>query len=92
MPRAADNLGLQINRAFGATLRSVRLERRRSQEWLAFASGYHRTYISDLERVVYSPSVVTIFHLAQALGMTPMELVQRVYDLVDMSERNSGAG
>lgn len=36
--------------AFGDVLREIRLRQGVSQESLAHASGYHRTYIGQLER------------------------------------------
>jgi transcriptional regulator with XRE-family HTH domain len=49
-----------------------------SQERLALESGYHRTYISFLERGLKNPSLKTIFKLAQALEVSPSEIIQRV--------------
>ena len=46
--------------AFGAVLRDVRKERGLSQEDLGFESGYHRTYVSLLERGLKSPSLQTL--------------------------------
>jgi len=50
--------------AFGNVLRDIRQEHSLSQEELGFESGYHRTYISLLERGRKSPSLNTIFQLA----------------------------
>jgi len=47
-----------------------------SQDELAFRSHLHRTYLSDLERGVSSPSLDAIEGLAQALGVQPHQLVQ----------------
>ncbi len=63
--------------AFGATLRALREERGLSQEALAFDSGYHHTYIGLLERGRKSPSLGTLYRLAQALGIAPSELLRR---------------
>jgi len=65
-------------RAFGQVLQEIRLQRGLSQEQLGFESGYHRTYISLLERGQKSPSLNTIFQLAVALKLTPSEMLQRV--------------
>ncbi len=63
---------------FGAVLRDIRLERGISQEKLALESGYHRTYISLLERGQKSPSLNTIFELTRVLGVPASEVVERV--------------
>lgn len=47
-----------------------------SQEQLADDSGYHRTYISQLERGLKSPSLRTLNHLAKALGISTSALVK----------------
>jgi len=64
--------------AFGAVLREVRKERGLSQEELGFESGYHRTYVSLLERGLKSPSLQTIFELSRALKFSPSGLLARV--------------
>ena len=63
---------------FGEVLRQIRLEKGLSQEALAEACGRHRTYISLLERGHNSPSLDTIFDLAEALDTRPSELVRMV--------------
>jgi len=65
-------------KAFGQVLREKRLERGLSQERLGFESGYHRTYISLLERGQKSPSLGTIFRLATALNIAPSEILHIV--------------
>lgn len=67
-----------LSKAFGAVLREARKERGLSQEDLGFESGYHRTYVSLLERGLKSPSLQTISELARALDMRSSELVARV--------------
>jgi transcriptional regulator with XRE-family HTH domain len=64
--------------AFGAVLREIRRKSGFSQEELGFESGYHRTYVSLLERGLKSPSLQTIFRLAHVLGIRPSELLDRV--------------
>ena len=66
-----------LTKAFGSVLRDIRKERGLSQEDLGFESGYHRTYISLLERGLKSPSLQTIFELARALRLSPSELIAR---------------
>ena len=63
---------------FGRALRDIRNKRGLSQETLAFESGYHPTYISQLERGVKSPSLRTIISLATALDTSGSEILKRV--------------
>lgn len=62
--------------AFGNVLRKARQVRKLSQDELGARSGYHRTYIGQLERGEKSPSLRTIFNLAATLGIAPHVLVQ----------------
>jgi transcriptional regulator with XRE-family HTH domain len=64
-------------KAFGNVLKEIRQKISLSQEELGFESGYHRTYISLLERGRKSPSLNTIFQLAAALGVPPSEILRR---------------
>jgi transcriptional regulator with XRE-family HTH domain len=68
----------KLAEAFGAVLREARMERGLSQEDLGFESGYHRTYVSLLERGLKSPSLQTIFELARALNIQPSDLLTRI--------------
>ena len=70
-----------IEESLGEILRQLRKERGLSQEELASESGYHRTYISLLERGQKNPSLRTIFELAKALEVAPSEIVKRVQTL-----------
>ena len=65
-----------LEKAFGHALRQLRQERGLSQEALGFQSGYHRTYISLLERGLKSPSLRTLFHLAEVLGVEVAEIMR----------------
>jgi transcriptional regulator with XRE-family HTH domain len=71
--------------AFAKTLQESRKQRSLSQEELGFESGYHRTYISMLERGKMNPSLRTLLSLAAALNMPAADLVAGV-------ERTLGAG
>lgn len=67
-----------LMKAFGLVLRNLRQDHGLSQEELGFKSGYHRTYISLLERGRKSPSLQTIFDLSVALNIDPVELIKQV--------------
>ena len=64
--------------SFGQVLQQLRQERGFSQEELGFRSGYHRTYISLLERGLKSPSLRTLFQLARALKVDASQLISSV--------------
>lgn len=67
-----------IEELFGNVLKQLRNEKGISQEELGFESGYHRTYISMLERGKKSPSLKTIFQLAKALRVNPTVIMDRL--------------
>jgi transcriptional regulator with XRE-family HTH domain len=63
---------------FGKVLRELRKQKGVSQEALAFESGYHPTYIGQLERGKKSPSLRAIMRLATALSTPGSEILRRV--------------
>jgi transcriptional regulator with XRE-family HTH domain len=81
---------LTIEEAFGVALQELRKARKLSQEQLGFESGYHRTYISQLERGRKSPSLRTIFQLAAALETQPSQMVLCVEGSVFASGKDPG--
>jgi len=60
---------------FGAEIRRVREERGISQEELGFRADLHRTYVSQLERGLKSPSLRAILRIARGLGCPAARLV-----------------
>jgi len=70
-----------VEKSYGQVLRKFRQDKGLSQESLGFRSGYHRTYISLLERGLKSPSLQTVFRLAEALEVEPYEMVKHTQDL-----------
>ncbi len=49
-----------------------------SQEELGFRAGVHRTYISQIERGIKSPTLKVILKLGRALGLPAAKLVAAV--------------
>jgi transcriptional regulator with XRE-family HTH domain len=47
-----------------------------SQEDLAYKADIDRTYVSSLERAVYSPTIEVVDKLAKALGTDAAELLK----------------
>jgi len=64
----------QIKKKFGNRLRELRQGKGLSQEALAFACGLDRTYIGGIERGERNPSLVNIYKIAEALGVSVKEL------------------
>jgi transcriptional regulator with XRE-family HTH domain len=63
---------------FGNVLRDIRKQQSMSQETLAFESGYHPTYIGQLERGEKNPSLRAILKLAKTLNTSGADMVGRV--------------
>ena len=70
--------GLQPEEVFGKVLRALRKERSLSQEELAFEAELNRQFVSLIELGQRSPSLGTIYKLAQGLGLTGSELLSHV--------------
>ena len=68
---------MDIREVFARNLRKARNARGLSQEALAHDAGIDRTYISALERGVYSATIVMVDKLGTALGVEPGALLQR---------------
>ena len=66
---------MRLRQIFAENLRRLRTEKGLSQEALADLAGIDRTYVSALERQVYSASLDTIEKLAGVLGAEPHELL-----------------
>ncbi len=56
----------------------ARLRRRKglTQEQVEERSGFSQQYLSDLERGRRNPTIVTLYELAQALGVSHVDLVR----------------
>lgn len=70
-----------LSQAFGRVLAEQRKLKGLSQERLASKSGLHRTYISQLERGLKSPSLNTLEALASVLGAAPHILLEAAEQL-----------
>ncbi|SEL19438.1 helix-turn-helix domain-containing protein [Ectothiorhodospira marina] len=67
------------SQVFGENLKRIRLLTGMTQEQLAERSGLDRTYVSSVERGKRNISLNNIFKLAEALDVTPVELIQTTY-------------
>lgn len=71
MPRS------RLTAAVGTAIRELRHERTPlSQEGLATLAGVHRTYLGAPERGDANPTVFTLEKVAQALGVSVLDVVR----------------
>jgi transcriptional regulator with XRE-family HTH domain len=66
---------MELREVFAQNLRHFRRQRGLSQEALAAEAGIDRTYVSALERGVYSATVDMIEKLATVLSVSPHSLL-----------------
>jgi len=64
----------RIKRKFGEKLRQLRKNKGLSQEALALACDLDRTYIGGVERGERNISLINIYKIADALGISPGDL------------------
>jgi transcriptional regulator with XRE-family HTH domain len=67
---------MDMRKLVGRNFGKFRREKGLTQEHFAEISGLTQQYISDLEPGRRNPTVVTLFHLASALGINHVDLVQ----------------
>lgn len=66
---------MDIRAQFGRILRELRNEKGLTQEDLASRAGMNVTYLSDLERGRWNPSLAMLVDLAYALDTHPTSLL-----------------
>ena len=64
-----------IRKVFGANVRVYRLAAGLSQEAVAVRMGVDRAYVSAIERGRQNATLLTIWEVAQALGVRPADLL-----------------
>jgi transcriptional regulator with XRE-family HTH domain len=67
---------MDMRKLVGRNVRRVRRQRGLTQERFAEVSGFSQQYISGLERGQRNPTVVTLYELAVALGVSHMDLLR----------------
>lgn len=66
---------MDMRKLVGDNCARLRRERGWTQEKLAERSGLSQQYLSDLERGKRNPTIVTVYEIALALGVSHVELV-----------------
>jgi transcriptional regulator with XRE-family HTH domain len=66
---------MDMRKLVGENTARIRKEKGLTQEALAEKSGLSQQYISGLENGQRNPTIVTLYELANALGVSHVELV-----------------
>jgi transcriptional regulator with XRE-family HTH domain len=66
----------KVNSKLGKVISSLRQSAGLSQEELAERASIHRTYVSQIERGLKSPTIAILLKLSKALGTTPSKIMQ----------------
>ncbi|RWJ58992.1 MAG: XRE family transcriptional regulator [Mesorhizobium sp.] len=67
---------MDMRKLVGRNVQRIRQRKRLTQEQLAEISGFSQQYISGLEKGRRNPTIITIYELAFALGVSHMDLVR----------------
>jgi transcriptional regulator with XRE-family HTH domain len=85
---------MDMRKLVGRNFARLRLARGFTQERFAELSGFTQQYVSGLERGRRNPTVVTLYHLAQALGVSHVDLVmsdqEALHESTKPPKRRSG--
>lgn len=67
---------MDMRKLIGKNFGRLRREKGLTQEQIEERSGFSQQYLSGLERGRRNPTVITLYELAQALGVSHVELVK----------------
>lgn len=74
---------VDINKALGKVLAKHRTGAKISQEELADRAGIHRTYVSQIERGLKSPTLSVLIEISKSLNTTASSLIAEVEENID---------
>jgi len=66
---------MDMRKLVGRNVKRIRLAKGLSQEQLAEKSGFSQQYISGLEKGQRNPTIISLYELSKALGVSHVELV-----------------
>ena len=72
-----------INKALGRVLVKYRIIAKISQEELADRAGIHRTYVSQIERGLKSPTLSVLFEISKSLNIKASSLIAEIEQTID---------
>ncbi|HEY9214233.1 MAG TPA: helix-turn-helix transcriptional regulator [Ancylobacter sp.] len=67
---------MDMRKLVGRNLARLRRGQNLTQEQLAVLSGFSQQYLSDVERGLKNPTIITIYEIGLALGVSHMALVE----------------
>jgi transcriptional regulator with XRE-family HTH domain len=67
---------MDMRRLVAQNVKRIRLEKGLTQEQFSEISGFSQQYVSGLETGRRNPTVVTLYELASALGVSHLELLK----------------
>ncbi|TIU90566.1 MAG: helix-turn-helix transcriptional regulator [Mesorhizobium sp.] len=67
---------MDMRKLVGRNFARLRRQRGLTQEEVEARSGFSQQYLSDLERGKRNPTVITLYELAQAIGVSHVDLVR----------------
>lgn len=74
---------MNVEKAFAKILKKLRLEKELSQERFGYESGLHRTYVSQLERGLKSPSLHTLVRITNVLEISMSDFMALIEQELD---------
>jgi transcriptional regulator with XRE-family HTH domain len=80
----------QLSKQLGACIRELRLQTGQSQVVFGEKCGFYQTYLSRVERGLANPTINAIEVLANALGLTVFELLDKVREQVPVARKRRG--
>jgi len=66
---------MDMRKLVGRNLARLRQAKGLTQEELEARSGFSQQYLSSLERGTRNPTIITLYEIAQALGVSHVDLV-----------------
>jgi transcriptional regulator with XRE-family HTH domain len=66
---------MDMRKLVGKNVKRIRQSKGLTQEQFADASGFSQQYISSLESGRRNPTVITVYELAHALGVSHLDLL-----------------
>jgi len=67
---------MDMRKLVGRNFARLRRKKGFTQEEVEALSGFSQQYLSGLERGLRNPTVITLYELAQALGVSAVDLVE----------------